>query len=279
MMCVLVCRVQNLNLPFDSLATHAAAQKRGDAAARRRLLFIAFGFAVARDFRLRVPAHDGRAAVDGGRGFLSVRSGRRRGGLRNTRRRGKPGGDERNRNFTIRGSVAILHDGSEDNQRGRVDEIIDDLSGFVDFVQSQIAAAGDVSNNAGGAVDAQIEQRGRNRGFGSFARAVLAARTTDTHERRASVRHHGAHIREIDVDQARQSNNIGDAADALAKNIVGEQKRILHRQRRVHGGEQAIVRNNDERIHVLSQTFDGFHRLVVSLTSFKLERHRHDADG
>ena len=65
----------------------------------------------------------------------------------------------------------------------------------------------------------------------------------------------------------------------MTENVVGEQKGVLHRQRSVDGGEQAIVRDDDERVDVLAQTFDGFQSLVVPLTTFKLERHGDDAHG
>src|SRR5436190_4005260 len=52
---------------------------------------------------------------------------------------------------------------------------LDDLGGLVDLEQPQVGAAGDVQQHAGGAFDARLEQRTRDRGLGGFRGAVLAA--------------------------------------------------------------------------------------------------------
>ena len=95
------------------------------------------------------------------------------------------------------------------------------------------------------------------------SRAVLAGGTTDTHQRRARVRHHRADIGEIDVDEAGKGNDVADAADALAEDVVGEEEGVLHGSA-VSTAERTIVGNDDQGIDVAAEALDGVHRLVCS---------------
>ena len=146
-------------------------------------------------------------------------------------------------------------------------------------MKGEVLASGDVPNDAGGAVDAEVEERRGDGSRGSLARAVLAGGATDTHQRRARVRHHRADIGEIDVDEAGEGDDVADAADALAEDVVGEEEGVLHGERGVDRGEETIVGNDDQGIDVAAEALDGVHRLVVALATLKLEGHGDDADG
>ena len=54
--------------------------------------------------------------------------------------------------------------------------LCDDLGRLVDLEQAEVAAAGDVEQDAGGALDRLLEQRRGDRALGRLGRAVLAAR-------------------------------------------------------------------------------------------------------
>ena len=66
-----------------------------------------------------------------------------------------------------------------------------------------------------------LEQRAGDRHLGRGDRAVLAAGRADAHQRRAGVGHHRLHVGEVEVDQARGGDQVGDARDALQQHLVG----------------------------------------------------------
>ena len=97
----------------------------------------------------------------------------------------------------------LVDDGAEDDVRVLVGGARDDLRRVVDLEQAEVAAAGDVQEDAGGALDARLEQRARDRGAGGLGGAVLARRRADAHQRRAGLAHDRAHVGEVEVDDAR----------------------------------------------------------------------------
>ena len=54
-----------------------------------------------------------------------------------------------------------------------------------------------------------------------LGRAVLAGRGADAHQRRAGVAHDRAHVGEVEVDEPGDGDQVGDALDALAQDVVG----------------------------------------------------------
>ena len=117
-------------------------------------------------------------------------------------------------------------------------------------MQGEILSARDVPHDACGAIDAQVEEREEMAAAAASRARFLPSGTADTHERRTRIRHDRANIREIDVDETGKGDDIADAADALAKDVVGEQERILHGQGGVHGAQEAVV-GDDIRVSTL----------------------------
>ncbi len=79
----------------------------------------------------------------------------------------------------------------------------DDLGRLVDLEEADVGAAGDVEQDAGGALDRRLEQRRGDRAAGRLGRAVLAGGRADAHQGRAGVAHDRAHVGEVEVDEAR----------------------------------------------------------------------------
>ena len=130
----------------------------------------------------------------------------------------------------------------------------------------------------GSAVERRLEKRRRDRGARRLDRAVVAARDADAHERRAGVAHDRAHVREVEVDEARDGDEVGDALDALAQDVVHHAERLGHRGRALDDLEQAVVLDDDQRVDVLAQRLDSLLGLVGPQLPFERERPRDDAD-
>ena len=118
----------------------------------------------------------------------------------------------------------------------------------VDLLQAEVLAADDVEQHAAGALDADVEQRAGDRGAGGIGGAVLAAAAADRQQRRAGLAHDPAHVGEVEVDDAGQRDDLGDALDALAQDVVGGAEGVLERRLGVADGEQAVVGDDDQRV-------------------------------
>src|SRR5205814_7254101 len=102
-----------------------------------------------------------------------------------------------------------------------------------------------------------IEERGIDGGAGRLNGPILAGRAADAHQRRAGVGHDGPDVGEVNVDNTRRGDEIGDAFDRLAEDLVtgGEGRsagRIL-----VDHGQEAVIRDDDEGVDLLPDFFDG----------------------
>src|SRR5437667_4306178 len=99
---------------------------------------------------------------------------------------------------------AFVDRGAEDDvrvvRRGRTDH----LGGLVDLVERQIVAAGDREQDALRTQDLLVDQRRAERPLGGLARTVLARREADSHQGGSGLLHDRPHVREIQIDEARQ---------------------------------------------------------------------------
>ena len=94
--------------------------------------------------------------------------------------------------------------------------------------------------------------------------AVLAGGQADAHHGGAGVLHDGADVGEVEVDQARDGDQVGDALDALTQRVVGDAERIEHAGLLVDDFEQTVVGDDDERVDLLGQQVDALLRLVAA---------------
>ena len=101
----------------------------------------------------------------------------------------------------------------------------------------------------------------------------------DAHHRRAGVGHDRPHVGEVEVDLAGSRDQVGDALDALAQDVVGHPEGLLDRGAALDDLEQLLVRDDDQRVDVGAELVDALHRLLHPLVALELERLGDDADG
>ena len=82
------------------------------------------------------------------------------------------GGDDGHADLVAHG---VVDDRAEDDVRVGVGGALDDLGRLVDLEEAEVAAAGDVQQDAGGALDVLLQQRAGDRGLRRLGGAVLAA--------------------------------------------------------------------------------------------------------
>ena len=108
--------------------------------------------------------------------------------------------------------------------------------------------------------------------------AALAGARPDAHQRGAGVGHDRADVGEVEVDEARDRDQVGDALDALAQHVVGLAERVEDARAALDDREQLLVRDHDQRVDHLAQAVDALLRLARALRALELERARDDAD-
>src|SRR5258708_6490384 len=98
----------------------------------------------------------------------------------------------------------------------------DDLGGLVYLEEPEIRTAGDVQEDARGAVESCLEQWGRHGGCRGRSCATFTARAADAHQGGAGVSHDRPDVREVEIDQAGLGNQGRDPLDTLPKDVVGD---------------------------------------------------------
>src|SRR5713226_2649129 len=108
--------------------------------------------------------------------------------------------------------------------------------------------------------------------------ACLAA-SSARESRAVADAHERLHVGEVEVDDARLRDQIGDALDALAEDVVRHPERLL--EGRLGAGDlgQPVVRDDDQRVDLAAQGLDPFLGGVVADAAFEGEGSRDHADG
>ena len=96
--------------------------------------------------------------------------------------------------------------------------------------------------------------------------------------RHAAGLHNGLHVRKIQIDDTRLTDQIGNALNALTEHIVGKVKRALEARSLRADLKQALIRNDDQRIHALLEFIDAGFGLAHACLTFESKRFRHDCD-
>ncbi len=173
----------------------------------------------------------------------------------------------------------VVDDCAEDDVRIRVGGSGHDLRGLVHFREPELTPTRDVEEDSGRAVERGLEQRRRDRRAGGLDRPVLALRDADSHHRRACIPHDRAHVREVEVDETRDGDEIGDALDALPEDVVDHAEGLRHRRRRLDDLKQPLVLDDDERVDLLAEVLHALLGLPGAHSPLEGERARDDADG
>ncbi len=147
---------------------------------------------------------------------------------------------------------------AEDDVGVGVDFLADAVGRLIDLEQGHVGAAGDVDQDAAGALHRHVfEQRVVDRGLGGVDRATFAFGFAGAHHRLAHLAHHGADVGEVEVDEAGHYHQVGDAAHAGMQHVVGHLERVGERGALIGDAEQVLVRDDDQRIDVFLQFLDA----------------------
>ena len=124
----------------------------------------------------------------------------------------------------------------------------------------------------------RLEQRRSDGSLGGLYSGILARSLANAHQSRPRIAHDALDISKVEVDEARQGDEIRDALDALAQDIIGNAERLRDRRLLVDDLHETVVRDRDDRIDVLLEVLNAELRIAAALHALERERTRHDAD-
>src|SRR6476659_6742099 len=187
------------------------------------------------------------------------------------------GGDDRDAHLVAH---RLVDHRAEDDVRVLVGGARHDLGRLVDLEQSDVGTAGDVDENPGRALDRRLEQWRRDCRAGCFRSAVVSGAAPDAHQRRAcGLAHDRPHVREVEVDESRDGDQVGDALHALAQDVVGHAERVDDRGLLFDHLKQPVVLDHDQRVDPIAEGRDPLLRLLCPPPSLEAEGLRDDSDG
>src|SRR5262249_61632925 len=105
-----------------------------------------------------------------------------------------------------------------------------------------------------------------------------ALRLDGADHRLANFRHDRADIRKIEVDETGHHHQVGDAAHARVKHVVGHFEGVGEGRALVGYTEQVLVGNNDQCIDKLLQFLDTDVSDPHPMTAFEVKRLCHHTD-
>ena len=129
------------------------------------------------------------------------------------------------------------------------------------------------------AFDRSLKQRACNCLLNCFQCLVVASCLSDTDMCNAFVCHNGLYVREIQVDQRRQVDQVGNALYRLLQNFVCFSERLRHGCPAVYDLEQLIVRNYNQSVNVFFQFFNSHQSIAHTGLCFEFKRFGNNAYG
>src|SRR5215208_311146 len=146
------------------------------------------------------------------------------------------------------------------------------LRRLVHLVEREVATARDRQEDRMRAVHLGLEQRRLDRMRGGIHRARLARAHADPEQSGAGLGHDRSDVREVEVDQARERDQVRDALDALAQDVVRHAERLHHRRLLVEHAQEPRVRDDDQSVDLLRQLLNPALGLLAATRSLEAER-------
>ena len=173
-----------------------------------------------------------------------------------------------------------IEGGAEDDVGVLINLGRDGVGSLVNLQQGHVHAAGDVDQHGLGALEGRLVQQ--RVGDGILCRlqgAVLARGLARAHHRLAHLGHHGAHIGEVEVDQAGQNHQVSDRAHARVQDLIGHAEGVGEGGAFIGDAEQVLVRNDDQGVDVALQLGNARLGQAHAVPPFEGEGLGHDAHG
>jgi hypothetical protein len=131
--------------------------------------------------------------------------------------------DHRDPHFAV--CHLLVDHGSEDDIRIFVGGFLDQGRGLVDLEEREVLSTRDVDQHTVSAFDREIfEQRARDRGARGVDRPRVAGRAAGAQQSHTPLVQDRADVREVEVDQTVDRNQIRDTPNGVEENLVRQSK-------------------------------------------------------
>lgn len=177
------------------------------------------------------------------------------------------------------GRVFVEHLTHEDVGFFGVGELEDVLHGLLGFANAEVFARRDVDQDAFGSLNGGFEHRGVGGVFGGEPGSVVAGGRSHAHEGDASILHDGLDVGEVDVDETGLSDDVADALDSLAENVIGGLESACEGSAVINDVRQAGVGDHDEGVDLFFKLAETFERDFFASGAFESEGAGDDADS
>src|SRR5699024_10954318 len=156
----------------------------------------------------------------------------------------KAGGDDGDPDLVLQG---VVKGGAEDGDGVGMYLGLDQGGRLLHLLQPDVHGAGDVDQDAPGALDGGLQQGAGDGQPGGLLGFALAGGAAHAHVGQARVLHDGGDVGEVQVDEARLPDQVGDGLDSLLQHVVGNLKGVGEGDLLVGGILQALVGNDEDR--------------------------------
>src|SRR5690348_2824122 len=183
-------------------------------------------------------------------------------------------GDHRDFHAVLHG---VVHNGAKYNISVFMRGLLDHRGGFVDLMQRETGAAGDIDQNPLRALDGVVfEERAGNSPIGGVDGAVRARGDCRSHNCVALSMHDGFDVGKIAIDDARHGDDVGNALYSLAQDVVGNAERVEETGAALDGVHQALIGDHNHSVDGADEFLQGLLGLKHAALAFEREGLRHN---
>src|SRR4029077_10648222 len=151
--------------------------------------------------------------------------------------------------------------------------LLDDGRSFVDLLQGEAGAAGNVDQDALRALNGIVfEQWAGDGAIGGIDGAAGAGADGGAHHGVALAMHDGFYVSEIAIDDSGDGDDVGDALYGLAQNIVGDAEGVEEAGAALDGFHQAFIGDDDHGVHRADEFLESLLGLEHAALAFESER-------
>ena len=146
------------------------------------------------------------------------------------------------------------------------------------FVQTDIVRTDNGNDNAVRHIDRGFQQRAGNRHACCFRSLIFPSSAAGTDMCITCILHNRCNIREVQIDKARNSNQLRYIRNRLTEYTVRDLKCILKGDLLLGYVLKTLVRDDNQRVNILVEFVDTAERLFQTLLALKCKRTSHNAN-
>ncbi len=139
-------------------------------------------------------------------------------------------------------------------------------------MEFHVSGTCEVDDYAAGALDGRIEERAVDRLLNSGRRSALTGSTADTHVADTCICHDTANVSKVEVDETRDSNEVGNTGNTKLQYLVGHIECIINGCVFISDIEELVICDYDQGVNILLDLADTTLSVHRTARAFETER-------